>query len=79
MFLQFFQWLCVLDFGYKKKKKNNICMHMKINYVPLQYYQIVIKNTPAGSYNESIRNQAQTNVEQEIHGEYSSIPVEDQH
>ncbi|KAG1471335.1 hypothetical protein G6F56_002184 [Rhizopus delemar] len=47
--------------------------------VGLWYYQIVIKNTPAGSYNESIRNQAQTNVEQEIHGEYSSIPVEDQH
>ncbi|CAO3703329.1 unnamed protein product [Rhizopus stolonifer] len=47
--------------------------------IGLWYYQIVIKNTPARSYNESIRNQAQTNVEQEIHGEYSSIPVEDQH
>ncbi|KAI8078328.1 amino acid/polyamine transporter I [Thamnidium elegans] len=39
------------------------------------YYQIVIKNTPGKSYNESIRNQGHAAIEQEIFGEYTSVPT----
>ncbi|KAI9482948.1 MAG: amino acid permease-domain-containing protein [Benjaminiella poitrasii] len=41
------------------------------------YYQIVIKNTPSKSYNESIRNQGHAAIEQEIFGEYASVPTDD--
>ncbi|KAG2189920.1 hypothetical protein INT46_001935 [Mucor plumbeus] len=41
------------------------------------YYQIVIKNTPSKSYNESIRNQGHTAMENEIFGEYSSVPTDE--
>ncbi|RCH90854.1 hypothetical protein CU097_011068 [Rhizopus azygosporus] len=42
------------------------------------YYQIVIRNTPAKSYNESIRNQGQAAIEQEIFGGYASVPTEEE-
>ncbi|KAI9267012.1 amino acid permease-domain-containing protein, partial [Helicostylum pulchrum] len=42
------------------------------------YYQIVIKNTPGKSYNESIRDQGHAAIEQEIFGEYTSVPTAEQ-
>ncbi|KAI8079567.1 amino acid/polyamine transporter I [Gilbertella persicaria] len=42
------------------------------------YYQIVIKNTPGKSYNESIRNQGHAAIEQEIYGEYDALPTRDE-
>ncbi|EIE91565.1 hypothetical protein RO3G_16276 [Rhizopus delemar RA 99-880] len=40
------------------------------------YYQIVIRNTPGKSYNESIRDQGQAAIEQEIFNGYTSVPTE---
>ncbi|EPB92636.1 hypothetical protein HMPREF1544_00650 [Mucor circinelloides 1006PhL] len=39
------------------------------------YYQIVIKNTPSRSYNETIRNQGHAAIENEVFGEYSAVPT----
>ncbi|KAI8644120.1 amino acid/polyamine transporter I [Parasitella parasitica] len=39
------------------------------------YYQIVIKDTPSHSYNQSIRNQGQTAIENEVFGEYAAVPT----
>ncbi|KAF1800489.1 amino acid permease-domain-containing protein [Mucor lusitanicus] len=41
------------------------------------YYQIVIKNTPSRSYNESIRNQGHAAIENEVFGEYSAVPTQE--
>ncbi|OBZ88543.1 High-affinity methionine permease [Choanephora cucurbitarum] len=43
----------------------------------LWYYQIVIRDTPGKSYNESIRNQGHAAIEQEIYGQYASVPTQD--
>jgi amino acid transporter len=40
------------------------------------YYQIIIRNTPGKSYNESIRDQGQAAIEQEIFNGYASVPTE---
>lgn len=39
----------------------------------------MIKDTPGKSYNESIRNQGHVAIEQEIYGEYTSVPTEDEY
>ncbi|KAI7893472.1 amino acid permease-domain-containing protein, partial [Mucor mucedo] len=41
------------------------------------YYQVVLNNSPGKSYNESIRNQGHAAIEQEIYGEYASVPTDD--
>ncbi|KAL9554593.1 hypothetical protein MBANPS3_002735 [Mucor bainieri] len=41
------------------------------------YYQIVIKDTPSRSYNESIRNQGHAAIENEVFGEYSAVPTQE--
>ncbi|KAI8339298.1 amino acid permease-domain-containing protein [Blakeslea trispora] len=38
------------------------------------YYQIVIQDTPGKSYNESIRNQGHTAIEQEFFEQYTAVP-----
>ncbi|KAI8366343.1 amino acid permease-domain-containing protein [Choanephora cucurbitarum] len=43
----------------------------------LWYYQIVIRDTPGKSYNESIRNQGHAAIEQELYGQYASVPTQD--
>ncbi|CAO3610302.1 unnamed protein product [Mucor hiemalis] len=41
------------------------------------YYQVVLKNSPGNSYNESIRNQGQAALENEIY-KYSVVPRDDE-
>ncbi|KAI8991796.1 amino acid/polyamine transporter I [Mycotypha africana] len=42
------------------------------------YYQIIVKDTPSKSYNESIRNQGHAALEQEVYGQYTRVPREEE-